>query len=51
MTAPGEIRKLSEEIRKSSELLTVLGDEMRASSGCAEKERIITTILTRMQKR
>ena len=29
MTAPGEIRKLSEEIRKSSELLTVLGDEMR----------------------
>lgn len=29
MTAPGEIRKLSEEIRKSAELLTVLGDEMR----------------------
>ena len=29
MTAPGGIRKLSEEIRKSSELLTVLGDEMR----------------------
>ena len=29
MTAPGEIRKLSKEIRKSAELLTVLGDEMR----------------------
>lgn len=37
MTAPGEIRKLSEEIRKSSELLTVLGDEMRQHPGAQRR--------------
>lgn len=54
MTAPGEIRKLSEEIRKSAELLTVLGDEMRQhlilvmmESGMRVNDIAAKTILSR----